>query len=101
MVTNSQGNACPTAVVRSCGRDIQGRRPLGRVRRTEPSQSEALALVIQGPWTHEIPGELDLGVNPVKTYIHHAYPRIDAANRVQAVSWAVQHGFPLLDPTDD
>jgi DNA-binding NarL/FixJ family response regulator len=64
-------------------------------------EADIIRLVTLGKTNQEIAQTLFLSINSVKTYIRSAYRKIDVTNRVQAVSWAVQHGFPLLDPTDD
>jgi len=66
------------------------------------SQREAdiIRLVTLGKANQEIAETLFLSINSVKTYIRSAYRKIGATNRVQAVAWAVQHGFPLTDAGD-
>jgi len=63
-------------------------------------EADIIRLITLGRTNQEIAETLFLSINSVKTYIRSAYRKIDATNRVQAVAWAVQHGFPLTDSTD-
>jgi DNA-binding NarL/FixJ family response regulator len=60
-------------------------------------ETDIIRLVTLGKTNQEICEALFLSINSVKTYIRSAYRKIGATNRVQAVAWAVQHGFPLAD----
>jgi DNA-binding NarL/FixJ family response regulator len=64
-------------------------------------EADIIRLVTLGTTNQEIAQTLFLSINSVKSYIRSAYRKIGVTNRVQAVAWAVQHGFPLLDPTDN
>lgn len=64
-------------------------------------ETDIIRLVTLGTTNQEIAQTLFLSINSVKSYIRSAYRKIGATNRVQAVAWAVHHGFPLRDPTDD
>jgi DNA-binding NarL/FixJ family response regulator len=64
-------------------------------------EADIIRLVTLGKTNQEICEALFLSINSVKTYIRSAYRKIGATNRVQAVAWAVQHGFPLPDPVDE
>jgi DNA-binding NarL/FixJ family response regulator len=63
-------------------------------------EADILRLVTLGKTNQEIAASLFLSINSVKTYIRSAYRKIEATNRVQAVAWAVQHGFPLTGAAD-
>jgi DNA-binding NarL/FixJ family response regulator len=63
-------------------------------------EADTIRLVVQGKTNQEIGSELFLSINSVKTYIRSAYRKIGADNRVQAVSWGIQHGFPLAAERD-
>ena len=60
-----------------------------------------MSLIAKGRTNHEIAHQFFLSINSVKTYIRSTYRKIGAANRVQAVAWAVQHGFPLSEHSGD
>lgn len=57
-------------------------------------EQEILALIAQGYSNLEIAGEIHLGINTIKTHIRGAYRKIGAANRAEAVAWAIRHGLP-------
>lgn len=57
-------------------------------------EQEILALIAQGYSNVEIAGEIHLGINTIKTHIRGAYRKIGAANRAEAVAWAIRHGLP-------
>lgn len=59
-----------------------------------PREQEILALIAQGYSNVEIAGEIHLGINTIKTHIRGAYRKIGAANRAEAVAWAIRHGLP-------
>ena len=52
-----------------------------------------LGLITLGLSNAEIAEQCYLSINSVKTYIRGAYRKIGAADRSQAVQWAIQHGF--------
>jgi DNA-binding NarL/FixJ family response regulator len=56
-------------------------------------ESDVLALIVQGLTNKQIADRLYLSVNSVKTYVRNAYAKVGAANRSQAVGWALRHGF--------
>ena len=58
-----------------------------------PRETDVLALIVQGLTNKQIADRLFLSINSVKTYVRNAYGKIGAANRSQAVGWAIQHGF--------
>ena len=56
-------------------------------------EGDVLALIVQGLTNKQIADRLYLSINSVKTYVRNAYVKVGAANRSQAVGWAIQHGF--------
>lgn len=56
-------------------------------------ESDVLALIVQGLTNKQIADRLFLSINSVKTYVRNAYGKIGAANRSQAVGWAIRNGF--------
>ncbi|GAB3765001.1 DNA-binding NarL/FixJ family response regulator [Nocardioides ginsengisegetis] len=54
---------------------------------------EMLGLITLGLSNAEIAERCYLSINSVKTYIRGAYRKIGAADRSQAVQWALRHGF--------
>jgi len=56
-------------------------------------ETDVLALIVQGLTNKQIADRLFLSINSVKTYVRNAYGKIGAANRSQAVGWAIRHGF--------
>jgi NarL family two-component system response regulator LiaR len=52
-----------------------------------------LVLLTQGLTNKQIADRLYLSINSVKTYVRNAYSKIGAANRSQAVGWAIHHGL--------
>ncbi len=56
-------------------------------------ESEVLALITQGLSNQEIASRTYLSINSVKTYIRHAYRKIEVTRRSQAVAWGMKHGF--------
>jgi DNA-binding NarL/FixJ family response regulator len=56
-------------------------------------ETDVLALIVQGLTNKQIADVLFLSINSVKTYVRNAYGKIGAANRSQAVGWAIRHGF--------
>jgi DNA-binding NarL/FixJ family response regulator len=60
-------------------------------------EAEILGLITLGLHNVEIAEKCFLSINSVKTYIRHAYRKIGAEDRAQAVVWCLQHGFPPPD----
>jgi DNA-binding NarL/FixJ family response regulator len=58
-----------------------------------PRETDVLGLMVQGLTNKQIAARLFLSINSVKTYVRNAYGKIGAANRSQAVGWAIRHGF--------
>jgi DNA-binding NarL/FixJ family response regulator len=56
-------------------------------------EADVLALIVQGLTNKQIADRLYLSINSVKTYVRNAYVKVGAANRSQAVGWAIRHGF--------
>jgi DNA-binding NarL/FixJ family response regulator len=56
-------------------------------------ESDVLTLIVQGLTNKQIADRLYLSINSVKTYVRNAYSKVGAANRSQAVGWAIRHGF--------
>jgi DNA-binding NarL/FixJ family response regulator len=56
-------------------------------------ERDVLALIVQGLTNKQIADRLYLSINSVKTYVRNAYVKVGAANRSQAVGWAIRHGF--------
>lgn len=55
----------------------------------------ALVLGHHGYTNQEIAEKLHLSINSIKTYIRTTSRKIGATSRQQAVTWAIQHGFPI------
>lgn len=66
-----------------------------------PREHEILDLIARGRSNYEITQQLYLSINTVKTYIRSTYTKIGVTTRVQAVLWALGHGFGdgTLGPT--
>jgi DNA-binding NarL/FixJ family response regulator len=79
----TRGPAPPRALVR---------RP-GATSGLSAREADVLALIVQGLTNKQIADRLYLSINSVKTYLRNAYVKIGAANRSQAVGWAIRHGF--------
>jgi DNA-binding NarL/FixJ family response regulator len=56
-------------------------------------EADVISLIVQGLTNKQIADRLFLSINSVKTYVRNAYGKIGAANRSQAVGWAIQNGF--------
>jgi DNA-binding NarL/FixJ family response regulator len=82
----------PTASVTRAGR-------LGAKFGLSSRETDVLSLIVQGLTNKQIADRLFLSINSVKTYVRNAYGKIGAANRSQAVGWAIRHGFGAS--TDD
>ena len=54
-----------------------------------------LRLIVQGYTNQEISERLYLSINSIKTYIRTTYRKLGVGSRQQAVTWAIQHGFPI------
>ena len=77
--------------------------PLGREAGLSARESNVLRLIVQGYSNLEIAEQLYLSINSIKTYIRTTYRKIGVSSRQQAVTWAIQHGFPIErdDARDD
>ena len=69
--------------------------PLGREAGLSARESSVLRLVVQGYSNQEIASRLFLSINSIKTYIRTTYRKLGVSNRQQAVTWGIQHGFPI------
>ena len=58
-----------------------------------PREADVLGLIVLGLTNKQIADRLFLSINSVKTYVRNAYGKIGAANRSQAVGWAIRNGF--------
>lgn len=74
--------------------------PLGHDAGLTPREVDTIALVTRGLSNQEIAEQLSLSVNTLKSHIRQAYHKIGVENRPQAVSWAIQNGFPPEDPPE-
>jgi len=54
---------------------------------------EVLELITMGRANSEIAEELHLSPNSIKSLVRHAYRKIGAKTRAQAVSWCMEHGY--------
>jgi len=70
-------------------------RPLGREAGLSGRESSVLRMVVQGYANQEIADHLFLSINSIKTYIRTTYRKLGVRNRQHAVTWAIQHGFPI------
>jgi len=62
-------------------------------------EMEVLACLARGKTTSQIAGELYISDNTVKTHVRHILEKMEASNRAEAVSKAVQMG--LINTTKD
>ena len=69
--------------------------PLGREAGLSGRESNVLRLIVQGYTNQDIADRLYLSINSIKTYIRTTYRKLDVSSRQQAVTWAIQHGFPI------
>jgi DNA-binding NarL/FixJ family response regulator len=53
-------------------------------------EQRVLALLVEGHSNRQIADELDIGEATVKTHLHNLYEKLSVANRVQAVSRAIE-----------
>lgn len=60
-------------------------------------EADTLGCIARGLTNEQCAAELGLSVNTLKSHIRQAYHKIGARTRAQAVSWAIQHGFPPAD----
>lgn len=77
-----------------------------RAHHLTPREAEVLSLITQGMTNAEICLRLNLSLNSVKTNIRHAYRKIGAQRRAQAVLWGIEHNLsnieaPPAQPTAD
>ena len=63
-------------------------------------EADVIGLIVRGRSNREIGEEMFLSTNTVKGYIRSAYRKMEVASRSQAVTWGLQHGFPLASPGD-
>lgn len=56
-------------------------------------ESEVIALIARGLSNEDITKRLYLSINTIKSYIRSAYRKIGVSSRVEAVLWAIEHGF--------
>ena len=70
----------------------------GREHGLTAREAEVLALVTQGKSNAEITRLLHLSINTIKVNIRHAYRKIGARNRVDAVLWGIANG---MEPEQD
>jgi DNA-binding NarL/FixJ family response regulator len=57
-----------------------------------------LALIAAGHSNSQIAAELYITINTVKTIVRNTYSRLGVHTRVQAVAWAIEHGYANLAP---
>jgi len=58
-----------------------------------PREAEILAMVALG-WTNEhVAHSLGISAKTVKSHLEHAYVKLEAANRAQAVAVAITRGY--------
>ena len=69
--------------------------PLGSEVGLSRRESHVLRLIVQGYTNQEIADRLFLSINSIKTYIRTTYRKIGVDSRQQAITWAIQHGFPI------
>jgi DNA-binding NarL/FixJ family response regulator len=67
--------------------------PLGGETLLSTQETAVLSAVTKGLRNDEIADLLGLKRNTVKTYIRHAYRKIDVTSRAQAVAWCLLNGF--------
>jgi DNA-binding NarL/FixJ family response regulator len=92
------GSLEESGVARRSDRDV----PLGSEVGLSRRESGVLRLIAQGYSNQEIADRLFLSINSIKTYIRTTYRKIGVSSRQQAVTWAFQHGFPIVrDETDE
>ncbi len=65
----------------------------GRSHGLTARESEVLALITQGLSNQQIAERTHLSINSVKTYIRHAYHKIEVTSRSRAVLWGIDNGF--------
>ena len=76
-------------------RRLHGDLPLGSEAGLSGRESSVLRRIVQGYTNQEIAEQLHLSINSIKTYIRTTYRKIGAGRRQQAITWAIQHGFPI------
>jgi DNA-binding NarL/FixJ family response regulator len=86
-----EGTLAESPVVRQRGAEL----PLGREAGLSARESSVLRLIVQDYTNLEIAEMLNLSINSIKTYIRTTYRKIGVRTRQQAVTWAIQHGFPI------
>jgi DNA-binding NarL/FixJ family response regulator len=76
-------------------RRLDSERLLGSEAGLSVRESSVLRLIVQGHTNQEIAERLFLSINSIKTYIRTTYRKLGVRTRQQAVTWAIQHGFPI------
>lgn len=56
-------------------------------------ESEVLGLMVQGKTNNEIADELVIGTATVKTHVSNIFSKLDASNRMEAVTRAIENGL--------
>ncbi len=56
-------------------------------------EREVLRLLAQGRSNHEIARQLVVAVSTIKTHLHHLFAKLQASDRLQAVTRACQLGW--------
>ncbi len=83
-------------------RRLDVERLLGQEAGLSRRESAVLRLIVLGHTNQEIADRLYLSINSIKTYIRTTYRKLGVGSRQQAVTWAIQHGFPIeRDDADD
>ena len=67
--------------------------PVGASNPLSDRELEVLACLAQGMTTNQIGSQLFISENTVKTHIRHILEKLDASNRTEAVSKAIQMGL--------
>jgi DNA-binding NarL/FixJ family response regulator len=76
-------------------RRLDADRLLGQEAGLSGRESAVLRLIVLGHTNQEIADRLYLSINSIKTYIRTTYRKLGVGSRQQAVTWAIQHGFPI------
>jgi DNA-binding NarL/FixJ family response regulator len=76
-------------------RRLDADRLLGQEAGLSARESAVLRLIALGHTNQEIADRLYLSINSIKTYIRTTYRKLGVGSRQQAVTWAIQHGFPI------
>ncbi len=76
-------------------RRLDADRLLGQEAGLSARESAVLRLIVLGHTNQEIADRLYLSINSIKTYIRTTYRKLEVGSRQQAVTWAIQRGFPI------